>query len=143
MQLSKGYTIDSAAREWAVRTFLFVNIAVLTGLLILIYFPFSQYRFYPACPWYALTHTYCPGCGTLRGINHMLHGDILGLIKSNKMAVIFVPILVWEYVHVGVQGLRGYKLPELVLSKFEVYLLLALIIVYWVARKYIRFLAPY
>jgi hypothetical protein len=94
------------------------------------------------CPWYALTHTYCPGCGTLRGIDHMLHGDIFGLFKSNKIGMLFMPILLWEYIQIGVQGIAGYRLPELTLSKIELYILVVLIIAYWVTRNFVSFLAP-
>ncbi|MEW5722540.1 MAG: DUF2752 domain-containing protein, partial [Thermodesulfobacteriota bacterium] len=32
---------------------------------------------YPPCPFHALTGLYCPGCGTLRGLNQLLHGHLL------------------------------------------------------------------
>jgi hypothetical protein len=142
MLLCKGYKIDNAARKRAVRTFVLVSLAAVAGVLLLKFFPYTRYHFYPVCPWYALTHTYCPGCGTLRGIDHMLHGDIFGLFKSNKIGMLFMPILLWEYIQIGVQGIAGYRLPELTLSKIELYILVVLIIAYWVTRNFVSFLAP-
>lgn len=143
MLLHKGYVIDDASRKRALRTFVLINLASIAGILVLLFFPLNKYHFYPVCPWYWLTHTYCPGCGTLRGIDHLLHGDILGLFKANKIGIIFLPILLWEYVQRGVQGIVGYRLPEFTLSKIELYVLVVLIIGYWVTRNFVSFLAPY
>ncbi len=143
MMLHKGYTIDNASRKRAAKTFLLVNLAGAAAILLLVFFPISKYHFYPVCPWYGLTHTYCPGCGTMRGIDHVLHGDLLGLFKANKIGIVFIPILLWEYIQRGVQGIAGYRLPELTLSKIELYILIILIVVYWVARNFVSFLAPY
>lgn len=143
MLLRKGHVIDTASRKRVLRTFLLVNIGLAAGIFLLAFFPINKYHFYPVCPWYGLTHTYCPGCGTLRGIDHILHGDLLGLFKANKIGVIFIPILLWEYIQMGVQGIGGYRLPELTLSKIELYILVILIITYWIARNFVSFLAPY
>ncbi len=143
MLLRKGHAIDNASKKKALRTFILINLVSAAGILLLLFFPISKYHFYPVCPWYWLTHTYCPGCGTMRGIDHVLHGDILGLFKANKIGIIFLPILLWEYAQRGVQGIAGYRLPELTLSKIELYILVVIIVAYWVARNYVGFLAPY
>ena len=53
----------------------FVGISV-GGLVLLYFFPPSEYNFYPRCPFYLLTGWKCPGCGTLRALSAVLHGDL-------------------------------------------------------------------
>jgi hypothetical protein len=55
---------------------------------------------YGYCPFLELTGRPCPGCGGLRAVNNLTHGDILGAISSNVLAVALVGVvgvawLVW------------------------------------------------
>ncbi|MFI9718791.1 DUF2752 domain-containing protein [Streptomyces sp. NPDC052396] len=42
---------------------------------------------YPACPLLAHTGLYCPGCGGLRGLYALVHGDLPGALAANALAV--------------------------------------------------------
>jgi hypothetical protein len=46
------------------------------------------------CPWFLLTGTYCPGCGGLRAVNDLTHGDLRAAASSNLLFVASVPVLV-------------------------------------------------
>jgi len=46
------------------------------------------------CPWLLLTGTYCPGCGGLRAVNDLTHGDLAAASSANLMFVVSVPVLV-------------------------------------------------
>lgn len=48
-------------------------------------------RLAPRCPFHVLTGLHCPGCGTLRAMHHLLHGDWLGACDRNVLAVIALP----------------------------------------------------
>jgi hypothetical protein len=51
---------------------------------------------YPGCPFRAITHLYCPGCGTLRGAHAFFHGDLGAALRDNALAVVAAPILlIW------------------------------------------------
>ena len=52
---------------------------------------------YPLCPLKALTGLDCPGCGGLRAVHSIVHGDIAGALNHNLLAVVlFIPaIAVW------------------------------------------------
>ncbi|MFI6940966.1 DUF2752 domain-containing protein [Streptomyces sp. NPDC050418] len=43
---------------------------------------------YPTCPLLAATGLYCPGCGGLRCVHALVHGDVTGALGANVMAVI-------------------------------------------------------
>ncbi len=46
------------------------------------------------CPWLLLTGTYCPGCGGLRAVNDLTHGDLRAAASSNLLFVASLPVLV-------------------------------------------------
>lgn len=46
------------------------------------------------CPLYALTGTYCAGCGGLRATHDLLVGDLAGAWSMNPLWVLVVPVLV-------------------------------------------------
>lgn len=48
---------------------------------------------YPTCMFRMLTGWYCPGCGTLRAAHSLLHGDVLGALDMNVLAVLAVPVV--------------------------------------------------
>lgn len=47
------------------------------------------------CPLYALTGIYCPGCGGLRAVNDLTHGDLSAALSSNLLFVLTIPLLAW------------------------------------------------
>jgi hypothetical protein len=90
---------------------------------------------YPTCPFLATTGWYCPGCGALRGIHDLLHGDLAGAIARNPMTVIAVPYLVlawitWVLRTTGRPAPRSTSLPP-----WTIWLLLGLVIAFGVLRN--------
>jgi hypothetical protein len=53
---------------------------------------------YPVCPTLALTGFYCPGCGGLRAVHALAHGDLALALHRNPLIVLAVPFLAWAYV---------------------------------------------
>ncbi|MEU7109479.1 DUF2752 domain-containing protein [Streptomyces sp. NPDC046215] len=47
----------------------------------------NQPGHYPACPLLSRTGVYCPGCGGLRGVHALAHGDLLTALGANALAV--------------------------------------------------------
>jgi hypothetical protein len=45
------------------------------------------------CPWLLLTGTYCPGCGGLRAVNDLTHGDVTAAASSNLLFVASLPFV--------------------------------------------------
>ena len=74
---------------------------VLMGLVLLgggVLYSFSpqDYHFYPICPFYALTHVLCPGCGGTRALHYLLHGNLAGAWHFNALVTVAAPIvLAW------------------------------------------------
>ena len=43
---------------------------------------------YPTCPFLAITGWYCPGCGALRAVHALGHGDVMTALARNPFAVV-------------------------------------------------------
>lgn len=64
---------------------------------------------YLFCPWLVLTGTFCPGCGGLRAVNDLTHGDLAAAASSNLLLVGSLPIAVWMWGRWLVDRWRGVR----------------------------------
>ena len=89
---------------------------------------------YPTCPFLALTGHACPGCGSLRALHALTHGDVVGAIARNALVVAAIPLLVWLWVRwihrVWVGAPRPQPAPAAALWAG-----LGLVIGFWVVRN--------
>ena len=67
----------------------------------------------PVCPFLAITGLYCPGCGTLRCLHALLHGDLRTAAGSNVMTLLLLPVIVVAWVATGIAALGGRPVPVL------------------------------
>jgi hypothetical protein len=51
----------------------------------------------PVCPTKALLGIDCPGCGCLRMLYSLLHGDVLAAVKFNALALVALVVLVLAF----------------------------------------------
>ena len=134
MQIAKGARISGGERRQAARTLAIVSLALAALYCIALYYPLGQYSFYPRCPWKLVTQTHCPGCGVLRGVTLMVHGDLLALARFNLLALHFLSILC--------AAALGYRPPSLSLGRRGIHALLVVLVLYTLARNLIPTLAP-
>jgi hypothetical protein len=48
---------------------------------------------FPTCPFHACTGLYCPGCGTLRALHQLLHGNFAGALAFNPLLISSLPAI--------------------------------------------------
>jgi hypothetical protein len=138
-----GYRITALKRKSVKWNFAGATVLSLIVIIIAAFIPVHTVaRFYPSCPWWSLTHTYCPGCGTMRGISAMAHGHIGGLFVYNKFAFFCLPVLLYAYGNLASQVLFGYQFPVIKLRAVSLYLFILIIIFYWILRNMVPMLAP-
>ncbi len=90
---------------------------------------------YPTCPFLATTGWYCPGCGSLRAVHDLLHGDLAGALARNPLMVLALPYLLlagvaWLLRAAGRPAPRSTSLPAWV-----IWLILAGVIAFGVLRN--------
>jgi len=142
VKTSRGSKIDAIEQKQARRVFVLISLAAVMTLAVLYRFPIASSPIYPQCPWYWLTNTYCPGCGSLRGLSLVAHGDMFGLWRNNALAFIAMPYLLYAYLSLIVSGFAGYRLPQVMFSKSEKYAIIGFIVLFTVVRNFSEVLAP-
>ncbi len=90
---------------------------------------------YPTCPFLATTGLFCPGCGSLRAIHDLLHGDLAGSLARNPAILLALPYLVlalvtWVLRTTGRPAPRSTSLPP-----WAIWTLLAGVLAYGVLRN--------
>jgi Protein of unknown function (DUF2752) len=88
------------------------------------------------CPWLLLTGTYCPGCGGLRAVNDLTHGDVAAAASSNLLFVGSIPLLVLAWARTMTDRWRGVVRPV----RTRTHILMAcsfaaVALLFWVARN--------
>ncbi len=68
---------------------------------------------YPSCPSIALFGVHCPGCGSMRAVHHLAHGDIVGVFSRNILVPFALMLLVWSWVAWFDRRLGHSRVPEL------------------------------
>ncbi|MFH1090495.1 MAG: DUF2752 domain-containing protein [Pseudomonadota bacterium] len=116
------------------------QLAVLLGVIAaggvcLFEFNPTASNLYPPCPFFALSGYYCPGCGTLRGLHRLFHGDLAGALGMNPLMVLSLPFLVYALGSFMSQAVLNRPWPKFFIPASFIWGLLGLILVYWFLRN--------
>ena len=63
------------------------------SLAILFLFDPARTRLYPVCPFHQWTGLLCPGCGGLRCVHHLLHGEVALAFRYHPLLVLLSPLV--------------------------------------------------
>jgi hypothetical protein len=88
--------------------------AIAAGTVVLFCLDPVRCPIYPVCPWHALTGWDCPGCGTLRAMHQLSHGNLAAAWRLNPLAVALLPVGCWLGLRELVLQVFGKRWPGLV-----------------------------
>ena len=117
----------------------------LTALLIVYaLFDPQQAGWFPRCPFRVVTGLECPGCGSQRAVHRLLNLDVAGALRENVLLVLSIPYLAAGFI------LETRKAPgegtlrwrKRLYGQKAIYVILAVIMLFWAARN-IPFLSDY
>ncbi len=94
----------------------------------------NQPGHYPACPFLTLTGHTCPGCGSLRAMHALAHGDVVGAVAHNALMVASLPVLAWFWLRWVWRCRTGAPRPEPA-PAFVVWSFAAVVVGFWVLRN--------
>jgi hypothetical protein len=110
-------------------------LGVIAGLLVLFAWDPAHSTGYPPCPFHALTGLHCPGCGTLRALHQLLHGNLPAAFLLNPLTVLCLPWIVYELLSGLVRAVSGRRWPPVFRSALSIRILLGAIVLFWVLRN--------
>jgi len=53
----------------------------------------SDYGIFPSCPFHTATGLLCPGCGSMRAVHFLLHGDFFMSLWCNPLVLPMTPLI--------------------------------------------------
>lgn len=118
------------------RLYLVVLAAIVAGALFLLYkIDPAQQGLFPVCPFHAFTGLYCPGCGTLRAVHQILHGNIAAGFRMNPLSTALIPYFFLSFVSYGAEALSGKSPLRIFIPSQVIWGLLFIIISFWILRN--------
>jgi len=122
--------------QWTFRTRTLASLFIGgVGLTLLRTFDPANSWIFPPCPVHYLTGWYCPGCGSLRAIHALLHGNVHGAWAMNPLTIVLLPFIAYGLVSETLVRLRGRGLPQLRLPSSAIYSLGCIIVLFGVIRN--------
>ncbi len=112
-----------------------ICIASLLGLGILFLVNPAAAGWIPPCPFHALTGLDCPGCGSLRAIHSLLHGQWAQALAFNPLACFCLPFMgAWLLWHAA-RAVAGRAPAVPFIRPTLLWLVTALVLAFGVARN--------
>jgi hypothetical protein len=87
------------------------------------------------CPFHQATGLFCPGCGSLRAMNELLHGRVGCALDLNALAVVAVPVVLLLAAPLPTRLRARCGLDRLASSPLLPRTCLTAVLVFWVARN--------
>ncbi len=89
----------------------------------------------PRCPTKLLLHIDCPGCGTLRMLYSLMHGDLWAAVRFNALALVGLVLLLWAYVVWSYGQIMGRRILSWTDRRWAPMVTLVLVSVWFVVRN--------
>lgn len=89
----------------------------------------------PVCPTKALLGIDCPGCGSMRMLYSLMHGDVPAAARFNALGLVAVVLLVWAYVGWTYGRVTGRRVRSWQHGRWSAMLALILTVTWFVVRN--------
>jgi Protein of unknown function (DUF2752) len=109
--------------------------AAAVALLTLRIFDPATSGIFPPCPVRYLTGWYCPGCGSLRAVHQLLHGNLQAAWAMNPLTILLLPFIVYGLASHALAAIRGRGLPQPFIPAVWIRALFAAIVLFGIARN--------
>jgi len=105
------------------------------ALVTLFLFDPATHGFYPICPLHQTTGLLCPGCGTLRALHQLTHGNFAAAWGLNPFVVALLPVGLWLAARELIWHTTGKRLPGIVTRPVFGWALVAGLIIFGILRN--------
>lgn len=126
---------SAAISPWRIGVTVVCVLAGMAALAVLYFFDPAHNSFYPICPFHALTGLWCPGCGTLRALHQLTHGNFAAAWRFNPIVMLLLPAAFWLMTREAIRLGTGRRLPWVVTNPVFGWALAAGMIVFGIWRN--------
>jgi hypothetical protein len=112
-----------------------IAVIALGGLVTLYLFDPATHAFYPVCFLHETTGFLCPGCGTLRALHQLTHGNFAAAWRLNPLVIMLLPVAFWLGVRELISLTTGRRLPGLVTRPIFGWALVGGLVVFGILRN--------
>ena len=109
-------------------------VTAVAGLVVIAAVDPNEPGHYPVCPFLAVSGLYCPGCGTLRALHALTHGDLAAGFARNPMTMLAVPFLLYVWAAWVGREVRG-TVRTTMAPAWWLWALAGGVTVFWVLRN--------
>jgi hypothetical protein len=110
-------------------------LAAAGALVTLFLFDPATHGFYPICPLHQTTGLLCPGCGTLRAVHQLTHGNFAAAWRLNPLFVALLPVGFWLVARELICLATGRRLPGIVTRPIFGWVLVAGLVAFGILRN--------
>jgi hypothetical protein len=94
-----------------------------------------QYSIYPPCLFHRWTGLACPGCGSLRALHHLSHGEIAAAFRFNPLLIAALIPGLWFVGRTLAQTRNGWSGGLLFPRGLKLWMLIVAVAIYGVVRN--------
>ena len=86
-------------------------LATIAAVAVLYFFDPATAGFYPVCGLHQLTGLQCPGCGGLRAVHQLAHGNVAAAWRLNPLVFALLPVALWMGLREAARAFTGRQWP--------------------------------
>ena len=125
---------EAKGSRWPRWGWLILALTLVPALALLFGFNPAHHGFYPFCVFYRFTGLQCPGCGGLRAVHHLLHGDVATAFRFNPLFVSALPVAAGFGVRRMILGSNAKPIPHRTQARLA-WIAFVILLVFWVVRN--------
>lgn len=110
-------------------------LAIVAAAVVLYFFDPETAGFFPVCAFHQLTGFDCPGCGSLRALHQLTHGNIAAAWRFNPLLLVAMPMAAWLALRELVRLAFGWRWPGIITRPIIGWSLLVVTLVFGIARN--------
>jgi uncharacterized protein DUF2752 len=110
-------------------------VAMIAGGVVLYLYDPEAAGFYPVCAFHQMTGLECPGCGSLRALHQLTHGNIAGAWRFNPLLVALLPMGLWLGLREVADLTLGWRWPGVITRPIFGWSLVIVAVVFGIARN--------
>jgi hypothetical protein len=111
-----------------------LTLGVVAAVVLYLFDPATT-AIYPVCFFHATTGLLCPGCGTLRALHQLSHGNFAAAWQLNAFTVSLLPVAAWLGLRELISVTTGKRLPGIVTRPAFGWALIVGMVIFGIARN--------